>query len=118
MAVLLNCNGHIPFGFPFWVPHLAELHFALDACLQSLHVVEDQREGHQASGDGHRAEDNGHEGHGPQTVRRLFFAVLFVGDHYFVYMETIWKMEDNGSMCQEIDFYTHENSERPNFLTI
>jgi hypothetical protein len=44
-------------------PHIAgarfaEFDFSLNAGLQGLDVVEDQRECQQASGDGHRAEDN------------------------------------------------------------
>jgi hypothetical protein len=54
-------------NFEHFTPHvagagLAEVQFDLDGGFQGLHIVEDQREGQQATSDGHGAEDNSREG--------------------------------------------------------
>jgi hypothetical protein len=71
-----------------FLPHvaragLAEFDFSLNAGLQGLHIVEDQREGQQAGGHRHRAENDRDESdHAQGCVRvHLGFFHLFVFSH-------------------------------------
>ena len=68
---------HVPPQVPG--ARLAEFDFSLDVGVQRLHIVEDQREGDQAGGDGDRAENDRDKRADPQGS----FAVVVV-IHAFV----------------------------------